>query len=176
MRRGYNCSMPLQCRENTALDFEAEIEFLREHEREMNNKLFVYGLLKRGYDLDLENYGGKFIGEAHIKGATLYGIGRRNGGREFGRWEEVKHEFCGVGLRLSREGEFTVAHGELWGVPSTLWNWLDGIEQNGFMYTRKIVEVSVKDEEGHLDGVHAWVYEHTYPDFKYEHPLLNGVF
>lgn len=162
-----------------------------------NTKLFVYGILKKGYELDLANYGAKFLGEAHIEGATLYGIGPYRVGD--GLIDDAVQKYHGVGLRLNTypwsEGDprNIVAHGELWEVPGSLWRWLDDIEQNGFCYTRKIVPVVVEQwkepikrtEAGlvtamaALDRMHytdAWVYEHTYPNFKYEYPIKGGKF
>jgi gamma-glutamylcyclotransferase (GGCT)/AIG2-like uncharacterized protein YtfP len=155
-------------------------------EREVNNKLFVYGILKRGYELDLREHGAKFIGEAHIEGAALYGIGPI--------YEGNKHEFRyhGVGLRLDYMPEkdtdpMGVAYGELFEVPHKLWPWLDGIEQNGFVYTRKIMPVHMdyvrhtliaeKEAEAMLlKPIQAWVYEHNYKDFKREDLIRGGRF
>lgn len=148
-----------------------------------NNKLFVYGILKRGYELDLRQYGATFLGEAHINGATLFGIGAPYKNR---KWS-------GVGLKLDPPntehlpmwglGPHRVAHGELWEVPDPLWAWLDGIEQNGFCYTRKITDVSLNEYpvEAPYDGesyktVKAWVYEYSYPGFTYKSPIKEGRF
>ena len=128
-----------------------------------NNKLFVYGILKKGYELDLATYGVWFIGEARIEGATLYGIHPTGQG-----------EYSGVGLRLDG---LNTAYGELWEIPEYLWDWLDMIEQNNRCYTRKMVEVQVMDKDGAgVTSVNAWVYEHTYPGFKYEYPIKGGKF
>ncbi len=134
-------------------------------EDKVNNKLFVYGILKRGYELDLNNQGAKFIGEASIPGACLYGIGRPRAGREF----------SGVGLKLD-VGPARVAHGELWDIPDDLWDWLDGIEQNGFCYTRKIVKAEHINSLGYPADIDTWVYEYTYPGFSYDNPIANGRF
>ena len=152
------------------------------------SKLFVYGILKRGYELDLTDYGATFIGEAHIPGAILYGIGKN--------WHHESHpnegrEFHGVGLAMGGPniGPNRVAHGELWDIPDKLWDWLDQIEQNGFCYTRKVVPVLHKEdsrfsivaktyfnaEEDHL-VTDAWVYEYTYPGFDYANPIESGRF
>jgi gamma-glutamylcyclotransferase (GGCT)/AIG2-like uncharacterized protein YtfP len=130
-----------------------------------NNKLFCYGILQRGHELDLTqaSLGGKFLGEALIQGANLYRIG------------------SGVGLRLV-EDPHKVAHGELFEIPDTLWPWLDDIEQNGFCYTRKIVEVHMDNargleaEELLLYPVKAWVYVHSYPNFEYKNLIEGGRF
>lgn len=129
-----------------------------------NNKLFCYGILKRGYALDLNNHGAKFLGEAHIEGATLYSIGGR-----------------GVGLRLT--GDDSIAHGELWEIPKELWKWLDHIEGNGFNYERKIVPVQLQDIPGDMgingDGVetvHAYVYEHMFKGFTDKDKIKGGKF
>lgn len=153
-----------------------------------NNKLFVYGILKRGYDLDLANYGAKFLGEAHIEGATLYGIGPYWVGD--GLINDAVQKYHGVGLRLEPNvvsmhggehyvGGFKIAHGELWEIPDSLWGWLDQIEQNEFCYTRKVVQVRVVhpySEAPEYQATDAWVYEHTFPGFKYEHPVKGGRF
>jgi gamma-glutamylcyclotransferase (GGCT)/AIG2-like uncharacterized protein YtfP len=188
------------------------------------NKLFIYGILKRGYELDLAQMGGKFIGEARIEGATLYGIGRlvgvqpdlpqyrgvglrlekdpRGGILECGH-AYSQHSYLGndyslcddcekedlnkgyqedIGICYCKEPKVNVAHGELWDVTG-LWDWLDGIEANGFTYTRKIVDVKLAtypagapyDSDAYVT-VRAWVYEHTYPGFKYENPIPEGRF
>lgn len=143
----------------------------------MNNKLFVYGILKRGYELDLSNHGARFLGEAHIPGAVLYGIGRVFRERD----EDQRRPWRGVGLGLDKDPN-GVAHGELWDVTG-LWGWLDDIEQNGFCYTRKIVPVRLNtlpagapyDSEAYKT-VQAYVYEYTYPNFDYANPIEGGKF
>lgn len=152
------------------------------------NKLFVYGILKRGYELDLSNTGGKFLGEASIQGAVLYGIGWIPEGL---RNQILARKFHGVGLKLDVDST-KVAHGELWEIPNRLWKWLDDIERNGFCYTRKVVQVlqvlvsKDKQEAGdyvdisnHAVGMlmtNAWVYEYTHPNFRAENPIEGGVF
>lgn len=153
------------------------------------NTLFVYGILKKGYELDLADYGASLIGEAHIPGAVLYGIGRN--------WHHESHpndgrEFHGVGLKLvdPRVAKAdipllsgSVAHGELWRIPEKLWDWLDGIEQNGFCYTRKVVPARLDampawapyDSEVYKT-VNSWVYEYTHPNMKWENPIESGRF
>jgi gamma-glutamylcyclotransferase (GGCT)/AIG2-like uncharacterized protein YtfP len=143
-----------------------------------NNFLFTYGILQRGYKLDLTNYGAKFLGEAHIEGAVLYGIG--------GYWQgdgyvnDAVWKYHGVGLKLDKDPE-RVAHGELWEIPPSLWDWLDSIEQNGRVYTRKIVVVQadVQDpwsEQIVYEPVDAWVYEHNFENFPKEHIIKGGQF
>src|SRR6266403_3364320 len=125
------------------------------------NLLAVYGILKRNYELDLSEYGGKFIGEGVIKDAVLFGIGRK--------WDHESHpndgvQFHGVGLKLNspREG-VQDAQVELWEIPDTLDAWLDQIEQNGFCYTRKVVPVQIAQpwapdgEDTVYKTVNAWV-------------------
>src|SRR5271157_1217215 len=126
------------------------------------NLLFVYGILKRGKSADLTQYGGKFIGVAKLEGAQLYHIGH------------------GVGLRLEPQsngdyfdlGEIVAAHGEVWEIPDPLWDWLDSIESNGFVYTRKVVTPEVHDTNGKGGMVlmDAWTYVHTFPGMKYTSP------
>lgn len=119
------------------------------------NKLFVYGLLKRGFELDLRYYENtKFISPAQLDGATLYSIG------------------FGVGLRFTPEIPESFALGDVFEIPEAAWPWLDGIEQNGFAYTRKVVQV--KRESGEI--LDAWVYEHTYPNMIYSRPILGGCY
>jgi len=119
--------------------------------------LFVYGILKRGFILDL-TYRAEFIGEAMLPGAILYRIG------------------SGVGLRFTDDKHKDV-YGEVFKIPQKLWKWLDSIESNGFAYTRKIVEVGVGNPEGPDFGwMSSWVYEHTFPGMKYDKPILNGVY
>lgn len=119
--------------------------------------LFVYGILKRGFELDLRGKA-KFVDTAQLDGAILYRVG------------------SGVGLRLTEDASRTV-YGEVFKIPQGLWKWLDMIESNGFAYTRRIVEVCLGNPEGPDGGwVKAWVYEHTYPGMKYDRPIENGVF
>lgn len=146
-----------------------------------NNKLFCYGILKRGYELDLNNYGAKYLGEAVIPGAVLYGIGRR--------YEHETHpndgrEFSGVGLKLDVDPSgVEAAHGELWEVPADLWTFLDQIESNGRVYTRKEVKVllTLREENGKGPmlpyGIEtAWVYVHNYAGFAEKDKIKGGVF
>jgi gamma-glutamylcyclotransferase (GGCT)/AIG2-like uncharacterized protein YtfP len=129
--------------------------------------LFVYGILKRNFQLDLEQRGAKFLGEAQLPGAILYRIGHG-----------------GVGLRLV-EDPLKVAYGEVFEIPDgwiehnkTMWNWLDSIENNGLAYTRKVVQVCVTlPEEDGMVGMemkNVWTYEHTFPGMKYDKPIESG--
>jgi gamma-glutamylcyclotransferase (GGCT)/AIG2-like uncharacterized protein YtfP len=127
------------------------------------SNLFVYGILKRGKSADLSKFGAKFIGEAKLEGAQLY---------------HVRH---GVGLRIidppvsdiQIEDNLPIAVGEVWEIPDPLWEWLDRIESNGYVYTRKIVTPEVHDanEKNGFALVDAWTYEHTYPGHKYNFPV-----
>ena len=124
------------------------------------NKLFCYGILKRGFAMDLERYGAKFIGSALLEGAQLYHIGR------------------GVGLRPVESGEqdaLPSAHGEVFEVPDDMWPWIDRLESNGFAYTRKIY-TPIVEVEGGRTLLDAWVYVHTYPGMKYDKPIVNNLF
>ena len=112
--------------------------------------LLVYGILKRGKSLDLQANGCPFLGEATLDGANLYRIGG------------------GVGLKLNEKG---VIHGEVFIVRDTLWPWLDEIEGNGFIYTRKVVRPTLKSG----DVVRAWVYEHN-AKFRPEEKIEDGVY
>lgn len=131
------------------------------------------GYFKRGYELDLTNYGATFIGEAHIEGAVLYGIG------EYLRRHLQDRQYGGVGLRLN-EDPGGVAHGELWEIPDEkTWTWLDMIEQNGRVYTRKVVKVQRTDCGEAGEGVvpyDAWVYEHNFEKFPKENRIVGGRF
>lgn len=133
------------------------------------NKLAVYGILKRGFELDLRYFGGTFIGAGTVKGATLYHIG------------------SGVGLRFDDPSK--VAHVEVFDIgkerlpgsenlyryykASEVWRWLDSIENNGRTYTRKVVPVTLSDGS----VIDCWIYEHTmWPDSKYTNPIEGNDF
>ena len=117
--------------------------------------LLVYGILKRGFALDLAHHGAKFISNAVLPNAQLYWIGDR----------------AGVGLRF--EDTKIPARGEVWEIPDRLWRWLDGIEQNGFCYTRKVVTTKCIQID---EDVQAWVYEHTFPAMRYTDPIPMNEF
>jgi gamma-glutamylcyclotransferase (GGCT)/AIG2-like uncharacterized protein YtfP len=120
-------------------------------------KLFVYGLLKRGLPLDLTKHGGKFLGEGWIKGAKLYKVGAG-----------------GVGLRFV-DDPLEVGHGELFEIAPELLPWLDCIEDEGNVYTRRKCEVHFGWSV--VQSVH--VYEHTYfHDWKYKtmETFKGGIF
>lgn len=127
------------------------------------DKLFVYGILKRGYQLDLTEENAKFLGEAQLHSANLYRFGN------------------GVGLRFVEDPN-RVAQGEVFEIRPSMWPWLDQIEANGFAYTRKIVWVYCPNACAEKDLVHddgyveAWVYEHTYPGSEYKRLIENGVY
>ena len=115
-----------------------------------NDLLFVYGILKKGHCLSLdENEEATFVSDGYIRNAELYHIGG------------------GVGLRLNVPG--ATAFGEIYQINDELWNWLDRIENNGITYTRKVVDVSTPN-----GSLKAWVYEHTYPEFEYTDPIEGG--
>lgn len=128
------------------------------------NLLFVYGILKVGQCADLQDYGQKHIGPASLPGANLYRIGG------------------GVGLRLT-DNRNDVAHGDVFEITNNdLWHtFLDKIESNGYVYTRKVVQPLVfnklKDAEGlELNKVEAWTYEHTYyPASRYGTDLITKI-
>lgn len=123
------------------------------------NKLFVYGILKRGFQLDLTKYGCKFLGEALLNGAVLHKIGE------------------GVGLRFSPD-PLQVAYGEVFEVDDEgLWAWLDEIENNGNVYKRSITTTCVEDGRDGLKEVEAWVYEHiVYANYRELPVFEDGVF
>ena len=127
-------------------------------DRMENNKLFCYGILKRGFELDLRRHGAEFMSEAYIPGANLY------------------HIHDGVGLRFS-DDPLQVAHGEIFSIPDELWGWLDGIEANGHVYERKEV-IAIRPPMGMDDDGwrHVWVYEHIYfpKEWYTEAKLIQG--
>lgn len=107
--------------------------------------LFVYGILKRNFSLDLTKKGASFMGPDALPGAQLFQMGG------------------GVGLRLDESfRDCPLAQGEVFEIPDSLWRWLDSIEQNGFCYTRRVVETKFGP---------AWVYEHTFPGTQYRMPI-----
>lgn len=120
--------------------------------------LFVYGILKRGHVLDLEDRGCEFVGRAYIAGAVLHNLGG------------------GVGLRLSGD---KAARGEVFRITDhKLWEWLDVIEGNGRTYTREVKTVLVPNIAGQ-EQYEAWVYVHTYypaEDYKDIPIFENGIF
>ena len=118
--------------------------------------LFVYGILKRGFELDLSNYGGEFLGEAKLHGANIYSIGD------------------GVGLRLS-ENSKDIVHGEVFEIPNNLWKWLDAIENHPYTYKREIVKVIRRIDNG-ISVMRAWVYIHQYSfeNYKNSKKFENG--
>ena len=107
------------------------------------SKLFCYGILKKGFGASLDQFKGtNFLGEAFLQGAQLHSI------------------HTGVGLRFSGD-PLEVAQGEVWEIPPDMWEWLDRIENNGRVYTRKIVTAVVEDSRDGLQEHEAWVYEHV---------------
>jgi gamma-glutamylcyclotransferase (GGCT)/AIG2-like uncharacterized protein YtfP len=111
------------------------------------NKLFVYGILKRGFALDLEREGCKFLGEATLQPANIYRIGE------------------GVGLLIENEGK---VYGEVFEIPNRLWHWLDRIEGHPYTYMRQIVQVRENpplpfDDRGEMHD--AWVYVHQHEEY-----------
>lgn len=108
------------------------------HDRNVN-KLFCYGILKKGFALDLEHEGAKFLGEATLQPANIYRIGG------------------GVGLAIEDRGK---VHGEVFEIPEGFWKWLDRIEGHPYTYQRQVFEVSLNGEV-----MPAWVYVHQHPNF-----------
>lgn len=124
-----------------------------------DNFLFVYGILKRGYALDLLRLNAEFVAEAELSSSKLYRIGN------------------GVGLRFVKD-PFRVAYGEIFNISKYLWPYLDEVEGNGLIYTRKRVVVHLKEDHQPRLPVSAWVYEHTYPGTVYSKrtEILSGRF
>jgi gamma-glutamylcyclotransferase (GGCT)/AIG2-like uncharacterized protein YtfP len=113
------------------------------------NKLFVYGILKRGYSLDLSKLGGKFLGEAVLQPANLYKIGQ------------------GVGMLIEKEGK---VYGEVFEITDPkVWRWLDHIEGHPYTYMRQQVQVLM--EPVGATGVvgveehECWTYVHQLPEY-----------
>ena len=123
---------------------------------------FATGYFKRGFSLDLTHYGGRYMGNASLYGASLHPIGD------------------GVGLRFTKpfgvDQSIPIARGEVFQIPDRLWAWLDLIENNGHCYTRKVVTVVVHDPVEEDEGVEAWVYEHSYPGMNYATPIESGIY
>lgn len=114
------------------------------------NKLFCYGILMRGFSLDLEKEGCKFLGEAVLKPANLYRIGD------------------GVGLRIEDDGK---VYGEVFEVQDHLWRWLDRIEGHPYVYMRQQVQVMLSPVHADLENPAAmdeeaecWTYVHQIPE------------
>lgn len=124
-------------------------DMLKEKEKVEPKILFCYGILKRGFSLDLEKMGGKFLGEAILKPANLYRIGD------------------GVGLRIEDDGK---VYGEVFEISNDkTWLWLDRIEGHPYTYMRQLVQVDmVQGYDEHLsDKQHpdAWTYVHQHPEY-----------
>jgi gamma-glutamylcyclotransferase (GGCT)/AIG2-like uncharacterized protein YtfP len=116
-----------------------------------SSKIFVYGILRKGFSLDLSNYGGMYVKDAEIKNAQLYWIGNR----------------MGVGLRF--EFSKKPAQGEVWMIPNSLWSWLDEIEGvKRQVYTRRTAYTT--------DRTKVQLYEHTYPQMLYGDPIETNRF
>ena len=114
----------------------------RQKEEEVKpNKLFAYGILKKGFSLDLSREGAKFIGEAILQPANLYSIG------------------AGVGLLLEDEGK---VHGEVFEIPERMWKWLDQIEGHPHLYQRQRVWPVLAHSN---DEIEAYVYVYQRPEY-----------
>jgi gamma-glutamylcyclotransferase (GGCT)/AIG2-like uncharacterized protein YtfP len=118
------------------------------------NKLFVYGILKRGFSLDLTREGAKFLGEATLQHANIYKIGE------------------GVGLLLEDEGK---VYGEVFEIPERLWRWLDNIEGHPYTYMRQQIQVMLYeavDRAGSVEyqgnEIECWTYVHQHPEYMNE--------
>jgi len=113
--------------------------------------LFVYGILKRGFSLDLRNYDAQFIDKAEFPGAKIYRIG------------------SGVGLSLSKDIT-DIVYGEVFRIPHSLWGWLDDIEGHPYNYKREIQHIycpkACKSKDlVYMDGyINAYVYIHQRPN------------
>lgn len=108
------------------------------------NKLFVYGTLKRGGQLNGLLKGAKFLGQHVIKGRL--------------------HQEPGTWYPQAQPGEGQI-HGELFGdVDSTTLERLDRAEGHPFLYKRTEIEVG---------GGPAWIYWYV-PDTLGNVPLVPG--
>jgi len=130
-----------------------------------NHKLFAYGILKRGFALDLAKEGAEFLGEARLECARLHMI------------------HSGVGLRFSKD-PLEVAHGELFLIKPDMWTWLDDIENNGVTYKRKLVDIwRSREDRGTGNNLQyrdqVWTYEHVLwsPSMYERLPICeNGIY
>lgn len=121
-----------------------------------NNKIFVYGILKRGHAASLSEMGGRFICEATLKNAQLYWLANR----------------IGVGLKF--ELGKGPARGEVWEIPNALWPILDGMEGVAWNVYKRVEAYAMAGGERHK----VQVYIHTYyEDGKaYNDPIPNNWF
>lgn len=123
------------------------IEDLLPENKVKPNKIFVYGILKRSYSLDLEKRGCKFLGEAVLQPANLYRIGD------------------GVGMLIENEGK---VHGEVFEVSNAkIWLWLDRIEGHPYTYMRQVVQVILTQGDGWEEPreIECWTYVHMHPEY-----------
>ena len=146
---GYNNIIPARfLGDIISLSQKKRIAIQKGEDRVKPNKLFVYGILKQGFSLDLTKEGATFLGKAILQGANLYRIGQ------------------GVGLRIEDEGK---VYGEVFEIPSALWHWLDRIENHPHTYQRQLVQVlMIEGYDEHLSEKQhpeAWVYVHQHPEY-----------
>lgn len=125
--------------------------------KQTRSMIAVYGILKRTGSLPLSYMkGSKFVSEGTIPGAALFHIG------------------YGVGLRLEpkiEQAQLPPITVEVWDILNENWPHLDALENNGRVYDRKVVEVTLKDQS----KIDAWVYEHIAyePEFYDEKRLIE---
>jgi gamma-glutamylcyclotransferase (GGCT)/AIG2-like uncharacterized protein YtfP len=125
----------------------------------MTNRLFVYGILRKGFALDLTNEGATFIGNATLKNAQLYWLGNR----------------AGVGLRF--EPTKVSAVGEVWEIPDRLWKWLDDIEGvRHNVYKRLKTFPVLADGSAPETYVYAHVYYEGNAKKYYNDPIRSNDF
>lgn len=122
------------------------------------DRLFVYGILRRGYAADLSQMGAEFVSEATLKNSQLYWLGNR----------------AGVGLRF--EPTKIPAQGEIWQIPDDLWEYLDLIEgvRNGVYKRLKAFPVL-----NNGTALETYVYLHTFYNTSPEHyndPIPSNSF
>jgi len=112
-------------------------------------KLFVYGILKKGFALDLTQRGVPFFHTAHLPEASLYRI------------------HSGVGMKLDRDPLREGVYGEIFELENHahLWDWLDRIEGVAHgVYERKLMfPVTNLGDAQHRDvqAIPCWGYVHT---------------
>lgn len=118
------------------------------------NRIFAYGILKRGFEADLRHMGARFMYEGYIDGATLYNVG------------------ANVSGLVNTQDPSMVVYGEVFEIPAKpqIWAYLDkleGVDQG--LYKR--IALPVTGIGTHtawgipIPDVTAWVYEFNQKEF-----------
>lgn len=100
----------------------------------MNDKLFTYGTLKRGFPLHHWVRGAEFLGVAETVGRMAMYVG-------------------GIPFVTDRE-EVSPIHGELFAVDEVILSFTDRVEGHPHAYNRRKTDVRTEDGEDH----EAWLY------------------